>query len=147
MTQSYGITGGKEHKAWRGPEGLGMESLTIWVRPSWTCTVVPCHICHALPATTSPPFTNPDSIQESISTRNICLHDISPLQSIFSMLMATGLRKLSFKNHVPQSVRQIVYTFYLNNISCKPVSCEISISSYFKASLKGNDFFSCSYSI
>lgn len=62
------------------------------------------------------------------------------------MLMAAGLGEFFFFNHVPHSIRQIVYTFYLNNVFCKPISCEILINSYFKAS-KGNAFLSCSHSI
>lgn len=104
-------------------------------------------------------FLPPSSpIQESrIDQMRLFLHGtsayiISPLKSLIHFYANGRWCKgilffcFLFLNHVPHSIRQKVYTFYLNDVFCKPISREMLINSYFKTS-KGNAFLSCSQGI
>lgn len=124
---------------------LGPPEARLWtiLGPIW----------NVLPATLPPPFRSLER-SDGLLLPGTSAYTASPLKSIISTLMAAGLREVFvfflllvvFFNHVPHRIRQKVYTFYWNNVFCKPISCKIVINSYFKAS-KGSDFFSGSSSI
>lgn len=130
-------------KAWSGPKGLVTEDITADHLGSYAS----CASCPLL----SPIQQSRFDSDGRISTWNVCLH-----HTLFKVhrFYANGcwskgvlFRFLFSLNHVSHSIRQRAYTFYSNSVFCKPTSCEILIGSYFKASLKGNAFLSCSHSI
>lgn len=69
------------------------------------------------------------SRQECFSTDYLFMWYII-LEVHHSVLMAAGLREIllfgSFLIMYPIVIRQIAYTFYLNKVFCKPISCELS---------------------
>ena len=108
--------------------GAGYREQTIWG-----------HTRNVLPAPSSPPFIQASQFDSDghVSAWNVCSHHI--LLEVHHFYANGCWSKgvfffFSSLNHVPHSIGQRVYTFY-SNVFCKPISCEILINSYFKASL------------
>lgn len=111
---------GKGLKAW------GIKSLIIWMRPSQTHVLVISVMCFP------PPMFLHSRIQIRFRQECFSMEYLFMWRTIcevhHSMLMDAGLREVLFLislfSHVPHSNQ--ANSVQLNNVFCKPISCQLS---------------------
>lgn len=137
----------KTGEAWREPRGCESQQSHHFEETVLNTCTNPTAMCFPPPM----PLHSRIQIrfrQECFSTE--CLFMWYIFKAHLSVLMAAGLREVLlliyfFSIMYSVVIRQIVYTFCLENVFCKPISCELSRMHILKLCLKHNYVLSCSH--